>query len=581
MIGRRKRLKRRPMPTVTSHLGRVQLEGTAKQALEIGRNRLVVAGAIFALIFAALGARLVDLAILTDGNEPRLAQMTGIEEFKTERAEIHDRNGVLLATSLATASLFADPKLVLDPGEAARRLAAVLPGLGEVQLLAKLSADRRFVWLRRNLTPRQKYEVNRLGLPGLYFQREERRVYPHGTLASHVLGYTDVDNRGIAGIEQAFDDVLRVGTSTPLVLSLDIRIQHLLQTELSAAMLEFGAIGASGLVMDAKTGELLALVSLPDFDSNHAGRTSAERRFNRATLGVYEMGSTFKIFTTAMALDSGKVTMSDGYDATDPIRVSRFTIRDFHAKRRWLSVPEIFMYSSNIGAAKMAIDVGTEGQRAFLGGLGLLRSASIELPEVGAPMVPSPWRDINTMTVAFGHGIAVSPVQLASAVATVVNGGISHPSTLLMRPLGSEAPGHRAVSEQTSENMRKLLRLVVTDGTGRNAAAPGYMVGGKTGTAEKSTVGGYKQKALISSFVAAFPMNDPRYVVLAVLDEPKGTEQTFGYATGGWVAAPTVSRVISQMAPIVSIEPIDESSPDIQEAMLVDLNPRGTTLASY
>ena len=581
MIGCRKRLKRRPMPTVTSHHGRVQLEGTTKQALEVGRNRLVVAGALFALTFAALGARLVDLAVLTDGNEPRLAQTTGTEAFRTERADIRDRNGVLLATSLATASLYADPTLVLDPGEAARRLAAVLPGLGESELLAKLSAERRFVWLRRNLTPRQKYAVNRLGLPGLYFQREERRVYPQGPLASHVLGYTDVDNHGIAGIERSFEDVLSVGSGSPLVLALDIRIQHLLHTELTAAMLEFGAIGASGLVMDARSGEVLALVSLPDFDSNHAGGASPENRFNRATLGVYEMGSTFKIFTTAMALDSGKVTMSDGYDATDPIRVSRFTISDFHAKRRWLSVPEIFMYSSNIGAAKMAIDVGTEGQRAFLGGLGLLRRASIEVPEVGAPMVPSPWRDINTMTVAFGHGLAVSPVQLASAVAAVVNGGISHPATLLMRPHGSEAPGHRAVSEQTSENMRKLLRLVVTDGTGRNAAAPGYMVGGKTGTAEKSGAGGYVRKALISSFVAAFPMNDPRYVVFALLDEPKGTEQTFGYATGGWVAAPTVGRLISQMAPIVGIQPIDESNPELQEAMFVDLSPRGTTLASY
>lgn len=572
---------RKPLPAVVIRHGRIQMEGAAKLAIETGRTRLVIAGAIFALAFATVCARLVDLAMLTDGNEPRIAQAQVAERFSMGRADIRDRNGELLATSLTTASLYADPALVLDVDEAARKLAIALPDLSEATIRAKLSTEGRFVWLRRNLAPRQVYEINRLGLPGLAFQREEHRVYPHGSLASHILGFTNIDNSGLAGVERQFDDSL-TGSRKPLDLSLDLRIQYILEEELAAAQQEFSAIGAAGIVMDVMTGEVLAMASLPGFDPNHAGAAPDDTRFSRATLGVYEMGSTFKIFTTAMALDAGTVTMRGGYDATNPIRVARFTISDYHAKRRWLSVPEIFMYSSNIGAAKMALDVGSEGQRAFLHGLGLLTPSSIELPEVGAPMTPSPWREINTMTVSFGHGVAVSPVQVASAVSTVVNGGLALPATILKRAPNDPIPARRAVSAETSENMRRLLRLVVTDGTGKNATAAGYLVGGKTGTAEKpGSGGGYQSRALLSSFVGAFPMSDPRYVVLAVLDEPKGTKRTHGYATGGWVAAPVVGKVITRMASLVGVTPMDENAPEIREAFAVDLNPRGTTLASY
>ena len=582
MIRRRKTSShRKPLPAVALRHGRIEMEGTAKQAIETGRTRLVIAGAIFALAFATVGARLIDLAILIDGNEPRIAHSPVIERFTTERADIRDRNDELLATSLITASLYADPALVLDVDEAARDLAMVLPELSEASIRAKLSTKGRFVWLRRNLTPRQVYDVNRLGLPGLAFQREERRVYPHGSLASHILGFTNIDNRGLAGAERQFDDIL-IGGSRPLNLSLDLRVQYVLEEELAAAQQEFSAIGAAGIVMDVVTGEVLAMASLPGFDPNHPVDGADDTRFNRATLGVYEMGSTFKIFTTAMALDAGTVTMRGGYDATNPIRVARFTISDFHAKKRWLSVPEIFMYSSNIGAAKMALDVGSEGQEAFLRGLGLLTPSSIELPEVGAPMLPSPWREINTMTVSFGHGVAVSPIQLASAVSTVVNGGLAVPATILKRAPNDPIPVRRAISAETSENMRRLLRLVVTEGTGKNAEAQGYLVGGKTGTAEKlGAHGGYQRRALLSSFVGAFPMNNPRYVVLAILDEPKGTKATYGYATGGWVAAPVVGKVVTRIASVIGVNPLDENAPEIREAFAVELNPRGTTLASY
>ena len=556
----------------------MQVEGMAKEALDRSRNRLFVSGALFALAFVVVGVRLFDLALNPNGREPRLAEAPQFKEFRTTRPDIVDRNGIVLATNLATASLYADPLLVSDPAETAALLVVVLPELDAADVQRKLSAERRFVWISRNLTPRQQYAVNRIGLPGLSFQREERRVYPHGRLAAHVLGYTGVDNRGLAGIERYIDGIPRPG-SGPLSLSLDIRIQHILDEELSAAVAEFDAVGGAGLVVDPRSGEILALVSLPSFDPHRPGQASAEARFNRTTLGVYEMGSTLKIFTTAMALDIGTVTLTDGYDATNPLRVARFTIRDYHGKRRWLSVPEIFVYSSNIGAAKMAQDVGTERQRAFLDSLGLLTPARIELPETGRPMVPSPWREINTMTIGFGHGLAISPLQLANAVSTVINGGIALRSTMLKTAQTDAIPGVRVMSRETSDYMRMLMRLVVTQGTGRKARVPGYMVGGKSGTAEKIGPRGYQHGALLSSFVGAFPMTEPRYIVMAMLDEPKGNEETHGYATGGWVAAPVVGRVIQRIAPISGVPPVEEESPDLRQALLVNAAAWGQTLA--
>ena len=539
-------------------------------ALDTGRTRLLFTAAMFACAFAVIALRLVDVTLLKEGNDPRLAQSRSPTVLQTGRADIVDRNGVLLATSLKTASLYASPHLVIDAREAAAKLVHVLPELNQAQVYERLTSDRKFVWLYRHLTPHQQYEVNRLGIPGLDFLTEERRVYPAGSLAAHLLGFTDVDNRGLAGIEREFDEPLR-SRDTPFRLSLDVRVQHAMREELSHAMHLFRAVGAAGLVQDVRTGEILAMVSLPDFDPNLPNTIDPETRFNRTTLGVYEMGSTFKIFTAAMALDAGKVTMQSGYDATHPIHIARFTIHDDHAKRRWLSLPEIIMYSSNIGAAKMALDVGPAGQRAFLGKVGMLRPASLELPEIGAPLVPARWREINTMTIAFGHGIAVSPVQLVNGIAAMANGGVLHPPTLLKRDDTAVAPGTRVISPRTSEEIRRLMRLVVEQGTGKNAEAPGYLVGGKTGTAEKVLGKRYKAKALMSSFVGVFPMNAPRYVVYAMLDEPSGTKQTYGYATGGWVAAPVVRNVVLRIAPILGIHPVDEESPEIRQQLAIDI----------
>mgnify|MGYP001381874545 FL=1 len=566
------------------------LDGTAKQALDTARNRLLMTGALFLIAFTVIGARLIDLTMMRDGHEPRLAQSAGLGILKKERADIIDRRGVLLATSLATSSLYANSRRILDAEEAVEKLKSVLPDLDEKLTRTRLTSGHSFVWIYRHLTPRQKYAVNCLGIPGLYFQYEESRVYPHGNLAAHVLGFSGIDHHGLAGIERSLNDELRE-SSDPLKLTLDIRVQSILHQELSRAREEYQAIGGTGMVMDAHNGEVLALVSLPDFDPNNPVNINDEASFNRATLGVYEMGSTFKIFTTAMALESGTVGLDGGYDATEPIQIGRFTIRDHYPKRRWLTVPEILIYSSNIGAAKMASDVGTANQRAFLHKLGMLSPATIELPEVGAPLVPSPWRKINTMTVGYGHGIAVSPIQLTTGIAAMINGGLFYPATLLphvKRETGTDErapekgePGSHVLSPDTSEQIRRLMRLVVVEGTGKRAAVNGYLVGGKTGTAEKSARGGYSAKALLSSFVSAFPMTAPRYVVFVMLDEPKGTEETFGYATGGWVAAPVARRVIARTAPMLGIPPVDENTPEIQSEMMVNITPRGPSLASF
>lgn len=546
----------------------VHLDGSAKRVLETGRTRLLVTGALFAIAFAVVALRLTAVALLQQGDVPRVAQSSAANGLLVGRADIVDRNGVVLATTLPTASLYANPHQVLDADDAAARLVDVLKELSQAEVASKLSADKTFVWIDRNLTPREQYQVNRLGIPGLHFQTEERRVYPQGALTAHVVGFTDIDNRGLAGIEQSFDDVLRDGRR-PVRLSIDVRLQHILREELGRAIAEFTGIGGAGAILDVDTGELMALVSLPDFDPNQPGIASEDARFNRASLGIYEMGSTFKIFNTALALDSGIVRLTDQFDATKPIRIGGFSIRDYHGKNRWLSVPEIFMYSSNIGSARMAEEVGGVAQKAFFSRLGMLRPASLELPEVGHPLYPDTWRPINTMTISYGHGLAVSPMHLVSGVAAMVNGGVMRPATLIARAPGEISEGERVISSDTSLLMRKLLRLVVESGTGKNAEVPGYVVGGKTGTADKQSGKGYDRNSRLASFIAAFPMNDPEYVVLVMVDEPKPNATSFGYATGGWVAAPAVGNIIRRMAPLMGLQPAPEDAPDVANDLLI------------
>jgi cell division protein FtsI (penicillin-binding protein 3) len=553
-------------------------DGPAKQALEACRTRLLVTGGLFALVFAVVALRVVEIVAVGGGTaESQIARFRIVTPPVPSHADIVDRNGNVLATTLDSPSLYANPKQILDATEAAKKLVSVFPTLGVAEVFAKLSSSKSFVWIRRHLTPAEQYNVNQLGIPGLEFEHEERRVYPDGGLTSHVVGYTGIDNAGFAGVERGLDAVLR-GRREPLQLSLDLRLQYILHEELQRVIDDFTAKGGAGLIMDVNSGEILAMASLPDFDPNHPTAPDpehpavalADRMFNRVTLGVYELGSIFKIFTVAMALDYGTATVTSTYDASHPIRIGRFTISDYHGKHRVLSVPEILMYSSNIGAARMAVAAGAQTQREFLTRLGLLETPKIEISEVGTPHYPAKWREVNVMTIAFGHGISVTPLSFATAAAALVNGGILRQATLLKLPAGYEPRGQRVISAKTSEQMRKLMRLVVEHGTGTMAAAPGYVVGGKTGTADKVSGRHYAERKLLSSFVGVFPINDPKYLILTMVDEPHPNKQSHGYATAGWTVAPATSRIIERIAPLLGVQPLDESSPEVQRALMVE-----------
>ena len=572
MMFRIRELCRPLSPGAQCRPGQPRFEGPLGAAVETGRTRLLVLGGLFFLAFALVGGRLVDVTLLKSPADTKrgAAKTTGGDTDggrKFFRGEIADAKGELLATNLITWSLFADPKMVLDPATTAARLARLFPELDKKDLTEKLKpSDKRFVWLRRHLTPKEYQDVIAQGLPGIGARKDRRRVYPHGTLAAHVVGYADIDNHGIAGIERQFDGRLRRGDR--IALSIDLRVQHVLREELAAAVKRHHAIGAMGTILDVRTGEVVALVSLPEFDPHDPGRASEEGRFNRVTLGTYEMGSTFKILNTAMALDSGIATLEKMYDARAPLKQGKFTIHDYHTFGRFLSVTEVFQFSSNVGSARMAMEAGTPRQRAFMGRAGMLKPVSIELPEIGAPLYPRDWKPLNTITISYGHGLSVTPLHLASAVAGIVNDGKRAPVTLLKRDPKEPIAAIPVINAKTSAEMRKLMRLVVEKGTGKRAEALGYFVGGKTGTADKSAgKKGYRRNARIASFVAAFPMNAPRYVVLVMIDEPKANAET-PEATGGVVAAPVVREIVLKAAPLLGVLPDENTSelPDTKKA---------------
>lgn len=562
-------------PRITDR-GPVSRPGVAA-ALERGRSRLTVAMTVLVMAFSAISLKLVDATVLTEGAEPRQNRVASTEIASAGRADIIDRNGANLATSLVVFGLHADPALVTkalatpaDIQEAVTKLRGVLPDLDAADLTAKLTGDKRFVYIKRGLTPMQKQQVHRLGLPGFEFEREVRRIYPMGNLASHLVGFTGIDNAGLMGVEQKFDARLR-NNPAPLQLALDIRLQHILKREVARQVTEFDAIGAAGMIYDVHSGEVVAMTSLPDFDPHDPTGLDDNTRFNKNTLGVYEMGSTFKIFNSAMSMDSGRVRLGDSFDATRPIQIGRHKIDDYHAKYRWMTVSEIFQHSSNIGSVRMALTAGVPTQKAFMEKIGFTKTSPVELPEVARPLVPHPWSEISAMTISFGHGLSVSPMHTVAAAAGTINGGVMATPTILKRQPGEETPAQRIISEKTSQSMRKLFRLVVAEGTGKSADVPGYFVGGKTGTADKQKGRGYSQNARLSSFVGAFPMQDPRYIVFVMVDEPKGNKKSYGYATAGWVAAPAIGRIVRQIAPLLGVPPADVESPDIRTAL--EINP--------
>jgi cell division protein FtsI (penicillin-binding protein 3) len=566
-----------PFPVV-----RVTQPDLARRAiLERTRGRLVLAALGFSALFGAVALKLA-LATVLDPTEPRRAAILSrppapAAEAPVSRATVTDRNGEMLAVTLPLTALYANQRQILNPEEAAERLHRVLPQLDRERLVQRLSGDRQFSYIARALTPREVAQVNALGIPGLHFEEAERRFFPQGRTAAHIIGGVDVDGHGIAGVERSFDERLRRDPSEAMRLSLDIRVQIALRESVQRAITEFNGIGGAGVVMDVHTSEVLAMVSLPDYDANDVGGATVDQRFNRATVGVYEPGSTFKLLTAAMALEYGTVQPSGGYDASRPIRVGRFTINDYRGKNRWLALPEILAYSSNLASAHMAAAVGVTRHRDFMDRMGMTRRLGIEVPETALPLVPGQrvWRELNTMTIGFGHGMSVTPLHVATAGATLVNGGILRQPTILAQPPGTERPGTRVISERTSDLIRRFMRLVVTSGSGRSADVPGYYVGGKTGTAQKTGPrGGYLQNKRIAAFIGAFPMHAPRYAIYVMVDEPKPNARSHGFATAGWVAAPAAGMVVSRIAPILGLMP-EPATPAIERALAMPMNGRG------
>ena len=534
------------------------------------RARIALTVLIFALGYAVIATRLVMFAMAPEGHGLRRA--IAQDAVATARPDILDRDGEILATDVRTPSLFAEPHRIIDVDEASELLTAVMPDIDAAELRARLASKRRFVWLKREITPEQREQIHRHGIPGVGFLPENKRVYPNGAEVSHVLGHVNIDNQGSAGIEKWLDsrglaDLHLAGLATdrlqkPIELAVDLRVQHALRDELVAARARFKAVAAAGILTDVRTGEVVSMVSVPDYDPNNPREALEPTRINRLTTGVFEMGSTFKALTVAMALDSGKITLKSAFDASHPLQYGKFAIHDFHAQNRVLTVPEIFTYSSNIGTARMALSLGIEHHKWFLRKMGQLERLRTELPESAEPLVPKGWAELNTVTIAFGHGLSVAPLQAVAGISALMNGGRLIPPTFLKRSEAeARALARQVVKPETSEKMRYLMRLNVEKGTATKADVKGYYVGGKTGTSDKVIGGRYSKTKVLTSFTAVLPADQPRYLLLIMLDEPQATPDTHGFTTSGWNAVPVGGAVIARIAPLLGLEPRFELPP--------------------
>ncbi|MDP2130998.1 MAG: penicillin-binding protein 2 [Erythrobacter sp.] len=557
--------------------GRLQSVNLRAQLLWTARFRVLWILAAFALITLIALLRIASLGLA--GQTP---QRTSLQDaLLPSRGEITDRNGAPLARAFPAYALWFDPKamgdvgapLVRSPQEVARELKAIFPDIDEARMASRLASGRAG-YLRRRLLPEEANKVFTLGEIALEIPRETDRYYPQGTLAAHVLGYVVEGKGGQTGMEQVLDARLSNPDTRaePVALSIDVRVQGALEDELRRGMLATNAIGAAGIVLDVDTGEVMAMASLPEFDPNTAGAAGAENGFNRVTNGVYELGSTFKPLSIAAAIDAGVVRdLSKPWNAT-PVEVGRRTIRDLKPKGETLNVPQALVYSSNTVTARVADELGPERLRRTMIDLGMDSRPFIDLPARGFPLWPKgKWSRITNMTVSYGHGLAVTPLHLASAYAAMVNGGIWRPSTLMKLDPADVPRGRRVFKESTSSRMRQMLRMISLYGTGRNADAPGYRVGGKTGSAEKASGGGYNKTSLVSSFAAAFPMDAPRYVVVIVIDEPKGTVASSFQRTAAFNAAPVVGRLVPRIGPMLGVQPDERRDVDISDLQyLVD-----------
>ena len=563
----------KPQETRLQRVLRLLLYGRSIDHNAKAKARLGLTILIFGAIYAVVAVRLAMFAVTDDSHGARRGAAP--DAMATSRPDIVDRNGQIIATDIRSQSLFAEPRRIIDADEASEQLTAVLPDLDANELRERLASKRGFAWLRREITPAQQKDIYQLGIPGVGFLSENKRVYPNGPVVSHVIGHVNIDNQGIAGIEKWLDAqglaaLHMAGFATdrlqkPIELAVDLRVQYALREELAAARTKFKAIAAAGIIADVNTGEIVAMVSEPDFDPNNPREANDPTRLNRLTTGVYEMGSTFKALTVAMALDSGRIGLNTSFDARLPLRYGKFSITDYHGQKRVLTVPEIFTYSSNIGTARMALALGIDHHKAFLKKLGQLDRLRTELPESAEPLVPRRWVELNTVTIAFGHGLSVAPLQAVMGISALVNGGKLIPPTFLKRsPQEAAKLAQTVIKPDTSDKMRYLMRLNVEKGTASKANVAGYYVGGKTGTSEKVIGGRYSKTKLLTSFTAILPADNPRYMLLIMLDEPQGLPETHGYATSGWNAVPVGGAVVARVAPLLGMVPRFELPPSDQ-----------------
>ena len=543
-----------PLPDRISHADK-----KSSESLKSGKNRLLFTMAGFFGAFCVIGIKLTLMTVLAPSIQEHakpVANKTYALETKMKRGDVFDRNGILVATSLPSVDLcIEDIGKIKNPETIAAALSQTLPNLNYKSLLKKLNGKNKFVYIKRGLTPKEQYEVNRLGFPELTFQETEIRVYPQGHLASHIIGATDVDDNGIAGVEMKFNDHLS-GNNAPVRLSLDIGVQDSVRSALTDSIKKYQAKGAAAILMNAQTGEIVSMVSLPDYDPNNRTKAKAVDLFNQASLGVYEVGSIMKLFNAAIGLDLKKISIGDKFDASKPVVLAKHTITEPEEKnRRELTVPEILIHSSNVGSAKIALAIGAEKQREYFRRFGFFNPTAVELPERGRPLLPRVWREANTASAGYGYGVSLTPVHVVSAVAALVNGGVYNPPSLVSKRASDEIIGTRVISKKTSDLMRAMMRMVVIEGSGRKANVPGYEVGGKTGSAQKVINGQYVKDTLRTSFVSAFPMDDPQYVLMVMLDEPKGIKETYNLNTAAWNAVPTAEKIIAAVAPQLGILP--------------------------
>jgi cell division protein FtsI (penicillin-binding protein 3) len=516
-------------------------------AVSEGRIRIRISLVLFLTMIAIVLVRLAEVSLLSPDGHLRLAP----DEIIHLRADITDRNGLLLATTLSSYSLYAEPSRIWNPDETAEALVALRPGLDVTEVAEQLASDRAFVWVDRGLSPKERQAVFELGHPGLGFRREAKRAYPNAPLGAHLIGWTNIDLVGAAGVERSFDERLTADNAPELAVAMDGRAQFAIAEELKASVEHFSALSAAAVLLDIQSGEIISMVSVPDFNPNKYGAESPESRKNHAAMSTYDLGSVFKPLTMAMALEDGLTTRDEMFDVHKPYKVLNKFIRDDHPATEALSLDYVLAESSNRGTAMLAQRIGKERQQHYLRELGLMGRVPYELSESAYPQIQEFWGEMATVTVSYGHGISVTPLALATATGALLNDGVYVVPTVLKRDATRPPETHRVFSSQVSQDLADMMRLTVVEGTGKKANIPGFGVMGKTGTAEKPSHGGYDRKRLVSSFIAAFPHSAPRYVLIVTLDEPKGLPETYNYATAGWNAAPTAGANNDRLGPLL------------------------------